>query len=115
VVQFLADVTFMRRFRRFALIVFIALLVVLPLHEVVDPGEQLPFDDEVVAVVFAALFITAASLTSRTWGGELFVLLQAAARRRLSRNQTVTQTVIPAVEPPRDESLAHLVLCQFRI
>lgn len=104
----------MRRFRKFALIGFLALLVVLPLHEVADPGEQLPFDDEVVAVVFAALFITAVSLTCRTWGRELFVLLQAAARRR-SPNQTVTQTVIPAVEPPRDESLAHLVLCQFRI
>lgn len=114
-VQFLADVTFMRRLRRFALIGFIALLVVLPLHEIADPGEQLPFDDEVVAVVFAALFITAASLTCRTRVRELFVLLQAAARCRLGLNLTVTQTVIPAVEPPRDESLAHLVLCQFRI
>ena len=105
----------MRRFRRFALIGFIALLVVLPLHEIADPGEQLPFDDEVVAVVFAALFITAASLTCRSWGRELFVLLQAAARCRLGLNPTVTQTVIPAVEPPGDESLAHLVLCQFRV
>lgn len=113
-VQFLADVTFMRRFRRFALIGFIALLVVLPLHEIADPGEQLPFDDEVVAVVFAALFITAVSLTCRSLGRELFVLLQAAARRRFGLNPT-TQTVIPAVESPRDKSLAHLVLCQFRI
>ena len=115
VVQFLADLTFMHRFRRFALIGFIALLVVLPLHEIADPGEQLPFDDEVVAVVLAALFIAAASLTCRSWGREVFVLLQAAARCRLGLNPTVTQTAIPAVEPPRDESLAHLVLCQFRI
>jgi hypothetical protein len=105
----------MRRFRRFALIGFIALLVVLPLHEVIDPGEQLPFDDEVVAVIFSAMFITAVSLTCRAWGGELLVLLQAAARRRLSVNQAVRQKVIPAIEPPRDQSLAHLVLCQFRI
>jgi hypothetical protein len=105
----------MRRFRRFALIGFIALLVVLPLHEIADPGEQLPFDDEVVAVVFAALFIAAASLTCRSLGRELFVLLQAAARRRLRLNPAVIQTVIPAIEPPRDKSLAHLVLCQFRI
>jgi hypothetical protein len=48
-------------------------------------------------------------------GLELFILLQAAARRRLGLNPTVTHMVIPAVEPPRDESLAHLVLCQFRI
>lgn len=105
----------MRRFRRFALIGFIALLVVLPLYEVIDPGEQLPFDGEVVAVIFSGMFITAASLTCRAWGGGLVVLLQAAARCRLALNRTVTQTVIPAVEPPRDESLAHLVLCQFRI
>jgi hypothetical protein len=105
----------MHRFRKFALIGFIALLIVLPLHEVADPGEQLPFDDEVVAVVFAALFITAASLTCRSWGRELFVLLQAVARRRLGLNPLVTQTVIPAVEPPRDQSFAHLLLCQFRI
>ena len=96
-------------------LILAVLLVVLPLHEVVDPGEQLPFDDEVVAVVFSALFITAVSLTCRTWGGELFVLLQAAARCRLGLNRTVTQTLIPAIEHPRDESLAHLVLCQFRI
>jgi hypothetical protein len=89
--------------------------VVLPLHEIADPGEQLPCDDEIVAVVFAALFITAASLTSRTWGGDLFVLVRAAARRPSSLNPTFTQTVIPAVKPPRDESLAHLVFCQFRI
>src|SRR5262245_22661895 len=105
----------MRRFRTFALIGFIALLVVLPLHEIADPGEQLPFDDEVVAVVFATLFITAASLTCRSLGLELFILLQAAARRRLGLNPTVTHMVILAVEPPRDESLAHLVLCQFRM
>jgi hypothetical protein len=105
----------MHRFRKFALIGFIALLIVLPLHEVADPGEQLPFDDEVVAVVFAALFITAASLTCRSWGRELFVLLQAVARRRLGLNPPVTQTVITAVEPPRDQSFAHLLLCQFRI
>lgn len=105
----------MARFRRFVVIGFIALLVVLPLHEVADPGEQLPFDDEVVAVVFAALFITAASLTCRSWRGEWLVLLQASARRRLSVTQTVTQMVIAAVPPPRDESLARSVLCQFRV
>lgn len=106
---------FMRRFRRFGLIAFIALLVILPLHEVVDPGEQWPFDDEVVSVLFSALFIAAALLTCHVWGRELFVLVRAAARRRLGLNKTVTQTAVSAVAPPRDESLAHLVLCQFRI
>jgi hypothetical protein len=115
VVQFLADVRFMRRFRRFALIGFIALLVVLPLHEIADPGEQLPFDDEVVAVVFAALFITATLLTCRSCGRELFALLRAAARVRTDPNRTVAPSWVRAIEPPRDQSSAHLVLCQFRV
>jgi hypothetical protein len=105
----------MRRFRRFALIAFIALLVVLPLHEIADPGEQLPFDDEVVAVVFAALFITATALTCRTCGREVFALLRAATRVRICPNRTAALSSVPAIEPPRDQSSAHLVLCQFRV
>jgi hypothetical protein len=105
----------MRRFRRFGLIAFIALLVILPLHEVADPGEQLPFDDEVVSVVFGALFIAAALLTCHVWARELFVLVRAAARSRLGLNNTDAAALISVVAHPRDESLAHLVLCQFRI
>ena len=97
------------------MIAFIALLVVLPLHEVVDPGEQRPFDDEVVSVLFSALFIAAALLTRHVWGRELLVLVRAAARCRLGLNKTVTHALVSAIAPPRDESLAHLVLCQFRI
>ena len=105
----------MRRIRRFALIGFIALLVVLPLHEIVDPGEQLPFDDEVVAVLFSALFIVAASLTSRLWSRELFMLVKAVARLRLRMNTTATHVIFPTITTPGDKSLVHLVLCQFRV
>jgi hypothetical protein len=105
----------MRRFRRLGLIAFIALLVILPLHEVVDPGEQWPFDDEVVSVLFSALFIAAALLTCHAWSKELFVLVRAVARCRLGLNTTVTQTRVSAIAHPRDKSIAQLVLCQFRI
>ena len=101
--------------RRFARIGFIALLILLPLHGIVDPGEQLPFDDEVVAVLYSALFIAAVSLTCRASARHLFTLVRAAARSRLGVNNTIPQSPVPDIEAARDESFAHRPLCQFRI
>jgi hypothetical protein len=105
----------MRSLSRCALIGFIALLVLLPLHEMVDPGEEWPFDDEVVVVLYSVLFIAAVTLRCRASADHLFTLVRAAARNRFGLNGRIRHSAVADIDPPRDESLPLLVLCQFRI
>ena len=112
---FACEIQFMRSLRKIALIGFIALLVLLPLHEIVDPGEEWPFDDEIAVVLYSALFIAAVFLTGRASTSYLFTVVRAAARYRLNLNNRIHQSPVSDVEPSRDEPLAHLALCQFRI
>jgi hypothetical protein len=103
----------MRSLRRCALIGFIALLVLLPLHEMVDPGEEWPFDDEVVVVLYSVLFIAAVTLRCRASADHLFTLVRAAARNRFGLKKRIRPSPFPDIAPGRDESLALLSYASF--
>jgi hypothetical protein len=104
VLHFASELQFMRSLSRCALIGFM-----------VDPGEEWPFDDEVVVVLYSVLFIAAVTLRCRASADHLFTLVRAAARNRFGLNGRIRHSAVADIDPPRDESLPLLVLCQFRI
>ncbi len=98
----------MPRFRTIALVVFIAALVLLPLYEFADIGEQWPNDAELVTVVFTGLFIVAALVACRGWA---HVCLGSRPRIGVPG----PRARVRPLSAHRDRSSLFLILCHFRI
>jgi hypothetical protein len=101
------------RLSKLGIVVFVLLLVLLPLYELADIGEQWPFDGEIVSVVFSLQFIVAALVACRLWRGA-WILLARQMRTR-TRPPHAYSDAAPASCLTRDGSSLFLVLCDFRI
>jgi hypothetical protein len=99
----------MPRLKSIALAVFIAILVLLPLYEFADIGEQWPNDGEVVVVVFTTMFIGAALLACRGWAG-----IRLASRPRAG-GVAIDRTSARQLSVVRYQPFLFLILCAFRI
>ena len=102
----------MSRLSKFAVVVFVLLLVLLPLYEFADVGEHWAFDGEIVCVVFSLLFIAAAlvacRIVRRAWiafARRIDVVRAPRTYGKPSRSLTLS----------RDNSSLFLVLCDLRI
>lgn len=100
----------MRKFRRIAAIVAVAMFVLLPLHELVDIGEQWPYDGHVVVLLLSVIFIAGLALLCRA----LPHAWLASARARRQRQPASVPPVHPCTFRP-GFALLFLLLCLLRI
>jgi hypothetical protein len=98
------------RLKSLALILLVALLVLLPLYEFIDIGEQWPFDGEVVGALLTALLIVASLVVLRQLARVCF-----AMDRRLRRREPYSRHLPLLFFSRRDRSSLFLVRCHFRI
>ena len=89
------------------------LFLLLPLYELIDIGEQWPFDGDVVSVILCCLLIVAALLACRTWR-RVWLALTRLARCRVAFARTPVSSV-HAASIIEDGSSLFLVICSFLI
>ena len=100
----------MRALARIAVILAVALFVLLPLHELVDIGEQWPYDGHVVVVVLSAIFLAGLALICRGLAQACLLSI-----RRVLRPPSGATTVFRPFVLCQGRSLLFLILCLLRI
>lgn len=97
--------------KRGAVLLLIALLVLLPLYELVDIGEQWPHDGSVVLVLLSGLFLIGIAMLCRRLAHACLACLQRVPLPRPDRTFT-----IPAYFAFRSlQALLILIICLLRI
>jgi len=100
----------MRALARIAVILAIALFVLLPLHELVDIGEQWPYDGHVVLVLLATIGLAGVTGICRRLAHACLVLL-----RKVLQPPSGTAVVFRPFASCQGRSLLFLILCLLRI
>ena len=101
----------MPRVRTILVLLVVALLIVLPLYELADIGEQWPHDGDVVAIVLSVLFIFGLSVLCR---GVACACLASLRRAWISAPWPVRAGLVRTTAP-RDRSSLFLIFCDLRV
>jgi hypothetical protein len=96
--------------RRIAVVVAVAMFVLLPLHELVDIGEQWPYDGHVVLVLLSAIFLAGLAAVCRGVARACLVSL-----RKVLRPPSGTTVVFKPFAPCPTRPFLFLILCLLRI
>ena len=96
---------------RAALLLLVGLLVVLPLYELIDIGEQWPNDGIVVTLILSALFLIGLSIVCRGLAQVCTIPLRRMLRARLDRAAVIAS----GFAPPSRPALPFLFFCLLRI
>jgi hypothetical protein len=101
----------MSRAKTIFVLLIVALLVLLPLYEFADIGEQWPHDGDIVQIVLCVLFFVGLSIFCRRVGSACLACLRRAwiPRPPLMRGERVPSAA------PRDGSGLFLIFCDLRV
>jgi hypothetical protein len=100
----------MPRLKTFAILLFVALFVLLPLYEFADIGEHWPHDGDIVQVVLFGLFILGLSILCR---GVACACL--SLKRSWISKPPSTRVDVRTLVAPRDRSSLFLIFCDLRV
>ena len=100
----------MRALQRIAVIVAVAMFVLLPLHEIIDIGEQWPYDGHVVLVLLATIGLAGLTIICRGLAHACLVSL-----RKVLQPPTGATAVFKPFAPCQGRALLFLILCLLRI
>jgi hypothetical protein len=100
----------MPRLKTFAILLFVALFVLLPLYEFADMGEHWPHDGDIVQVVLFGLFILGLSILCR---GVACACL--SLKRSWISKPPATRIGVRTLIATRDRSWLFLIFCDLRV
>jgi hypothetical protein len=100
----------MRAVARVAIILAVALFVLLPLHELIDIGEQWPYDGHVVLVLLATIGLAGFTVICRGLAHACVVSL-----RKVLQPPSGATVVFRPFAFCHGRSLLFLILCLLRI
>ena len=100
----------MGAWRRTAIVLAIALFVLLPLHELVDVGEQWPYDGHVVVLLLSVVFLSGLALLCRSLARACFESVRRMLRPPLAGSDPLRYSALPCPRP-----FLFLTLCLLRI
>jgi len=96
--------------RRTAIVPAIALFVLLPLHELVDVGEQWPYDGHIVVLLLSIVFLCGLAVLCRALARACF-----GSGRRLLRPPLADGDLLRSFALPHPRPFFFLTLCLLRI
>lgn len=100
----------MRALARITVVLAVALFVLLPLHELVDIGEQWPYDGHVVLVLLATIGLAGLTVICRGLAHACLVSL-----RKVLQPPSGATVAFRPFAPCEVRSLLFLILCLLRI
>jgi hypothetical protein len=100
----------MRALAQIAVILAVALFVLLPLHELIDIGEQWPYDGHLVSVLLSIILLAGLAVICRGLAHACLISL-----RRVVRPPSGATVAFKPFVLRRDRSLLFLILCLLRI
>ena len=100
----------MSRAKTVAVLLIVSLLILLPLYELADIGEQWPHDGDIVQVVLFGLFIAGLSILCR---GVACACL--SLKRSWISKPPATRVDLRTLLTARDRSSLFLMFCDLRV